>query len=80
MMAEASATVLDGFALRTSVTTVFAPDRWTDRRGTAVWTAVEQALDVERAPVHQRHATCLPANPRTVLLYVSKEDSSDASS
>lgn len=57
LMAEASATVLDGFALRTSVRAVLAPDRWTDPRGQAVWSAVMQALDARHGPAHQRNAT-----------------------
>ena len=36
IMAEASAMVLDGLALRTDVRTALAPERWTDRRGQAV--------------------------------------------
>lgn len=44
LMAEASEIVLDGFALRTSVRTVNAPDRWTDARGKTIWSAVEAAL------------------------------------
>ncbi len=79
LMAESSAIVLDGFELRTSVRITRAPDRWTDRRGQVVWAAVERALGLHGPPAHQRDATCSPANPRTVLLYVSKEDSSDAS-
>ena len=79
LMADASAIVLDGFALRTSVRAVRAPDRWTDQRGQSVWSAIEGALGVEGPPVHQRHETCSPVNPRTVLLYESKEDGSNAS-
>ena len=78
-MAEASAVVLDGFPLKTSVRMVRDPDRWTDQRGQAVWAAVECALGAQGPPAHQRHATCSPVNSRTVLLYVCKEDSSDAS-
>ena len=44
LMAEASQIVLDGFALRTSVRTVTAPDRWTETRGGKVWSAVKMAL------------------------------------
>lgn len=74
MMAEASSIVLDGFTLRTSVRVVRAPDRWTDHRGHAVWTAVERALGLG-SPAHQRDRTCSPANPRTILLSVCKRDS-----
>ena len=79
LMAEASAVVLDGFALRTSVRIVPAPDRWTDQRGQSVWSAVEGALRVEGPPAHEHHATCSPVPPRTVSLYASKEDGSNAS-
>ena len=79
LMAEASDVILDGFALRTSVRVIRDPDRWTDQRGQAVWAAVECALGTQGPPAHQRHATCSPMNPRTVLLYVSMGDSSDAS-
>lgn len=44
LMEEASVVVLDGFALRTSVRTVRAPDRWTDPRGKTIWKAVRSAL------------------------------------
>ena len=57
LMADASEIVLDCFALRTSVKTVGAPDRWRDNRGLAVWNAVAAAIGLDEAPVHQRHAT-----------------------
>ncbi len=73
LMAEASAIVLDGFALRTRCRVVRAPDRWTDHAGPAVWAAVESALG-------SRTATCSPARrnlraggPPSISLYVSKE-------
>ena len=44
LMAEASAVVLDGFALPTSVRIVRAPDRWTEARGQTIWSAVQDAL------------------------------------
>lgn len=66
LMAEASATVLDGFTLRTDVRVVRAPDRWADERGQAVWAAVERTLDGENQPVHQRNATCSSANSRPI--------------
>lgn len=44
LMAQASEVVLDGFALRTSVRTVKAPDRWTDPRGQSIWQAIQTAL------------------------------------
>ena len=79
LMAEASAVVLDGFALRTDVQVVRAPDRWTEDRGHAVWSALQQALAPGFGPAHPSDTTCSSASPRTVLLYVSKEDSSNAS-
>lgn len=57
LMADASEVVLDGFALRTSVKSVAAPDRWRDRRGLSVWNAVATAVGVEVAPAHQSDAT-----------------------
>lgn len=57
LMAEASTTVLDGFALRTSVRTVLSPGRWTDPRGQAVWSAVMQAFDARNGPAHQHNTT-----------------------
>jgi hypothetical protein len=57
LMAEASAVVLDGFALRTDVQVVRAPDRWTEDRGHAVWSALQQALAPGFGPAHQRDAT-----------------------
>lgn len=85
-MAEASRIVLDGFQLTTEVKVVRAPHRWSDLRGSAVWQAVEQALEEEttatvagRPPDHQRDSSCSPANPRAISLYVSSKDSSDAS-
>ena len=57
LMAEASDIVLDGFALRTSVKTFTAPDRWRDPRGHAVWNAVTAAIGLDKPPVHERDAT-----------------------
>jgi hypothetical protein len=72
-MAEASAVVLDGFALETDVTLIRAPDRWVDARGQAVWSAVETALLGTEAPARQRNATCSATNSRPILLSVLKE-------
>lgn len=44
MMAEASAVVLDGFELRTSVRVAKAPERWSEPRGQAIWSAVQSAI------------------------------------
>ena len=44
LMAEASAIVLDGFALRTSTKLVSHPNRLGDSRGIAIWNAVESLL------------------------------------
>lgn len=57
LMADASEVVLDGFALRTSIKTVGAPDRWRDHRGLAVWNAVAAAIGIDEAPAHQSDAT-----------------------
>ncbi len=72
LMAEASEIVLGGFTLRTSAKAVAAPERWSDPRGQAVWSAVETVLNERRPPVHQRDRTCSPADPRTILLSVYK--------
>jgi hypothetical protein len=53
LMAEASAVVLDGFALRSTVLSVRAPDRWREDKGRAVWEAACRALDERRAPAHR---------------------------
>ena len=75
LMAEASADALDGFGLTTSVRAVRAPERWTDPRGTTVWSAVETALARIEPPAHQRDRTCSPADARTILLSVYKRGS-----
>ena len=75
MMADASATVLDGFALRTSVKVARAPDRWIEPRGQVVWSAVKAALGDRTRPARQRHTTWSPANPRPISLYDYKKDS-----
>lgn len=75
LMAEASAIVLDGFELTTSVRVVRAPERWSDPRGASVWATVRTALSAEKAPVHQRDTTCSSADPRTILLSVYKRGS-----
>jgi DNA polymerase-1 len=57
LMAEASAVVLDGFALRSSARIVRAPERWREDKGRVVWEAVCRALGERRPPVRRRHAT-----------------------
>ena len=76
-MAEASATVLDGFRLRTDVKVIRAPDRWTNKRGEAVWSAVQRALAQDVGPARQYDRTCPPAHTRPISLYVFKKDSID---
>lgn len=50
LMAEASATVLRGFELRTDVKLVRYPDRYTDERGAGMWATVCEVLaEVEAA-------------------------------
>lgn len=71
LMAEASSIVLEGFALRTSVQACRAPDRWSDQRGTAVWSAVLQAIEERVAPAHGRHATRAPAHSRPISYCLS---------
>ena len=79
IMAEASATVLDGFMLRTDVRTVLAPEHWTDHRGRTVWSAVKSILGSKDRPAHARDATCSPPNPRPISYCPSVKDSADAS-
>ncbi|MFZ4809548.1 MAG: DNA polymerase [Hyphomicrobiaceae bacterium] len=57
LMAEASAVVLDGFALRSSTRRVRAPERWREAKGRVVWEAVCRALGERPAPVRGCHAT-----------------------
>ena len=71
LMAEASGIVLEGFELRTSVQTCRAPDRWGEKRGTTVWSAVGQAIAERRAPAHGRHATRAPPHSRPISYCVS---------
>ena len=78
-MAEASAIVLDGFELRTDVRAIRSPDRWTELRGQAIWNAINRAIADASLAAHQRDGACPPPHSRTVLLYVSMEDTSDAS-
>jgi hypothetical protein len=78
LMAEASAVVLDGFALRTSVHLVRAPDRWIDPRGQAVWATVECALAEPGQPARRRDATCSSASPRPISLSVLNKRGSHA--
>ncbi len=64
-MAEASATVLDGFRLRTDVEVFRYPDRFRDERGVEMWHLVEQNLDridVEYNP-SPRASCCIRATP-----------------
>lgn len=86
LMAEASSIVLDGFALRTDVTIVRPPDRLGDRRGRAIWSAIQEIARGEarattskqraRPPAHPRDATCPITNTRAISLYVSNWSSS----
>lgn len=57
LMVEASEIVLEGFALRTSVKAVTAPDRWSDPRGRSIWSAIAAAIGLDEVPVHERHAS-----------------------
>jgi hypothetical protein len=44
LMERAAATVLGGFTVRTTATYIRPPDRYMDKRGTAMWTTVMAAL------------------------------------
>jgi hypothetical protein len=83
-MDDASRIVLDGFSLRSDVKVVRSPERFRDRRGAAVWEALEcvlqdppEAEPLTSPPVHKRDATCSSANPRPISLSVSKRGRSD---
>jgi hypothetical protein len=67
LMAEASAVVLDGFTLGTSVRLVRAPDRWTDPRGQVMWAAVERTLAERERPGRRRDVACAPVSPRPIF-------------
>jgi DNA polymerase I-like protein with 3'-5' exonuclease and polymerase domains len=72
-MAEASEIVLDGFPLRTSVTTIRYPDQYPHSRSDALWFEIGHALArFEKAgePAHGRDASCVRARPRPISSYV----------
>ena len=59
LMAEASAIVLDGFALRSDVDIVRYPERYRDERGVQMWETVSRILDdLETQPVRSCTLTC----------------------
>jgi DNA polymerase-1 len=74
LMAEASHVVLDSFELRTTVRVARDPDRWSEPRGKAMWSAVKSALEEFEKPAHQRNPTCSQENSRPIYLYVSSKD------
>jgi DNA polymerase I len=70
IMAEASAIVLDGFALRTDVKIIRSPERWREQRGAAVWSAVESIISPDVFPARQRNRSCAPTSTRSIS-YIS---------
>ena len=80
-MVEASEIVLDGFQLRTSVTTIRDPDHYPHPRSDALWSEIDRALaELERSsePAHERDAACARIHPRPISLYVyNRKDGSD---
>jgi hypothetical protein len=80
-MAEASEIVLDGFPLRTSVTTIRYPDHYPHLKSDALWSEIDRALTAFEGsdPAHQRDAPCARAHPRPISLYVlDRKGQSDA--
>jgi hypothetical protein len=79
-MAEASEIVLDGFPLRTSVTTIRYPDHYPHPKSDALWSEIDRALTAFEGsdPAHQRDTPCARAHPRAVSLYIcNRKDQSD---
>jgi hypothetical protein len=81
-MAEASAIVLDGFALRASATTIRYPDHYPHPRSDALWCEINRGLaelEGSREPAHERDASCARMHPRPISSYVlNRKDRSDA--
>ena len=48
-MAEASRIVLSGFEVRTDAKVVRGPERFADKRGVRMWTAVSEAIEEAEA-------------------------------
>jgi DNA polymerase I-like protein with 3'-5' exonuclease and polymerase domains len=67
-MAEASEIVLDGFPLRTSVTTIRYPDHYPHPKSDALWSEIDRALTAFEGsdPAHQRDAPCARTHPRPI--------------
>lgn len=63
-MSDASATVLNGFRLRSDVKIVCYPDRYMDKRGAVMWKTVQCILDRSNPiePVHERTPIFSPVN------------------
>jgi hypothetical protein len=80
-MAEASEIVLDGFRLRTTVTTIRHPEHYPHPKSDALWADIMcnlSSLAKVGEPVHERNASCSEASPRPISLYVlNRKDQSD---
>ncbi len=80
-MAEASEIVLDGFRLRTSVTSIRYPDHYPHPRSDALWSEIDRALaelEGSSEPAHERDTSCARTHPRPISLYVyNRKDRSD---
>jgi len=87
LMADASATVLDDFELRSEFNVARYPNHIRSANGESLWREVECILDEldartrsgRQLPAHQRDETGPPTSSRPIYLYVSKEDLPDAS-
>jgi len=80
-MAEASEIVLNGFRLRTSVTSIRYPDHYPHPRSDALWSEIDRTLaelEGSSEPAHERDAACARIHPRPISLYVyNRKDRSD---
>jgi DNA polymerase I len=77
LMSEASATVLDGFRLRSEAELIRYPERYRDERGTVMWETVQGLLTQWRTcaseptpPGRICNDTCAPPRTRSILFSV----------
>jgi DNA polymerase I len=77
LMAEASATVLDGFRLRSEAELIRYPERYRDERGTVMWETVQGLLTQQQTcaseptpPGRICNDTCAPPRTRAIFLSV----------
>ncbi len=82
-MSDASATVLNGFRLRSETKIIRYPDRYMDERGARMWTTVRDILERFNSPStcapthtpggHARNITCAGPHTRPILLSSSND-------